>query len=519
MENLNYQTIERVCRKLNLDPIAVIDAIGTEWINKRGKFTKRLAAYLKSRGITQKSIELFKLGFAPNFWESVSKFLIKKGYSLKELELAGLVIKSERSSSGKSPYYDRFRGRIIFTLKDHRGNIVGFAGRVLNEEAYPEQERGAKYINTPETSIYVKGNILYGLDITKEAIKKENQAIITEGEIDTIASYQVGIHNIVAIKGSALTENQVKLLKRYTENIALALDTDLAGDVAARRGIEIADSLGLNIRVIELLYGKDPDECIKKDPVLWRKSIKQTIPIYDYMINSAIRRFDKTSPEGKKKIAEEVLPQFVKITNEIVKSHYIKKLALLLGVSEEAVVNQLNIIKKIQTRTKFSSFPPPSFAPPKKKSREELLEEYLLALIFQSEEPKITLSQVSEFISEEDFITFALKKAFISLKNYLLKKEKWDINAFLSQAPQELIPTFDRLYLLDLEKQVSDSQKRSFETKKAAKELANISIRRKIKDLAEKIKEKEIKKDTKSIEKISEEFRNLREKLKSLQDL
>lgn len=468
---------------------------------------KTALEYVLSRGITKKTIELFKIGFAPDLWESVSKFLIKKGYKQKDLELAGLTIKSDRRQNS---YYDRFRGRAMFTLKDNRGNVVGFAGRVLNPDA-----KEAKYVNTPETPVYVKGNLLYGLDITKNAIKRENLAIVTEGEIDAIASYQVGIHNVVAIKGSALTENQVNLLKRYTENIALALDSDLAGDTAARRGIEIADKEGLNMRVIELLYGKDPDECIKKDPNLWRESIKKAVPIYDYVIHSSLKRFDKESPNGKKKISEEVLPIIAKISNEIVKSHYIKKIALLLDVNEEGVAKELEKTKNLiswnlqKNKSQIIATPPP------KKNREELLEEYILAKIVQSENPKKIVSETNKYLSEEDFNTAVYKKIYFLLQNEVTKG-KLNNETLSKTVPSELLPSLNKLYLIELTKE-KDNEKEIKEIINAAKELSIISTKIKMRDLSVKIKKSEMENKSEDVEKISHEFQILREKLHFLQ--
>ena len=156
---------------------------------------------------------------------------------------------------------------------------MGFAGRILDKDL-----KGAKYINTPETVLYHKSDLFYGLNITKRAIKDKKQAVIVEGELDMISSYQAGVKNVIAIKGTALTESQINLVKRFTENIALALDEDVAGDMAARRGIEMADEEGLNIRVIKCLYGKDPDECAQHSPKLWRESVKKAIPVYDFYL-------------------------------------------------------------------------------------------------------------------------------------------------------------------------------------------------------------------------------------------
>ncbi|MCJ7829471.1 DNA primase, partial [Patescibacteria group bacterium] len=244
---------------------------------------KKALDYILGRGISKSSIELFKIGFAPEGWRSLHHFLVgKKHYQVQSLEKAGLAIKASGGS-----YYDRFRARIIFPLKDRRGNICGFAGRVLDPQA-----KEAKYVNTPETLVYYKSELLYGLSEAKEEIKKKDEVILVEGELDAISSHQAGVKNVVAIKGSALTTSQIQLISRFTKNMTFALDQDIAGDQAARRGIELADEQGLMIKVVKAKGGKDPDEIAQKNPQLWLKMVEEAIPVYDYLIDSALNRFN-----------------------------------------------------------------------------------------------------------------------------------------------------------------------------------------------------------------------------------
>ncbi|MBI4099993.1 DNA primase, partial [Candidatus Microgenomates bacterium] len=329
--------------------------------------------YLTNRLITNDSVKLFSLGYAPNSWDSLINFLTKKGYTAADLEAAGLV-----SKSGIGHLFDRFRGRIIFTLKDHRGNVVGFAGRLLDPNA-----KEAKYINTAETAVYVKGDVLYGLDVTREEIKKEGFAVVVEGEIDAIASYQAGIKNVVAIKGSALTSGQVALLKRYTENISLSLDADYAGDAAAHRGIVTADASGLNIKVVTFAAAKDPDELIKTaGPALWREAVKKAANFYDFIIDSACKKFDPKSAEGGKKIVAEVAKFLSPIDNLIVKNHYLKKLTTILAISQEDL--EMQIDKEYRQTQIGRATPESSPIPQSPKSRSSLVEEYLITLLLQS---------------------------------------------------------------------------------------------------------------------------------------
>jgi len=396
---------------------------------------KNALQYLLKRGIRRSSIKLFKLGYSADEWEALQNFLIrKKGYRADELEMAGLII---GRSGARRGYYDRFRGRVMFPLFDHRKRVVGFAGRVLAGD-----EKKAKYINSPETILYHKSNVLYGLETAKEWIKKKNQAVVVEGELDAISSYQAGVKNVVGIKGTALTEGQVDLLKRFCENIALALDKDTAGDMAARRGIELAEKIGLNVRVIEVKYGKDPDECAQKSAKLWKESVKKAIPVYDFYIKSARKRFGIDTPEGKRKISDEVSVILAKITNEVIKAHYVKKLAKILKVSEEAVGKEMErkkkqvgvLVGRIRGRKEKEE-----------KNRRERLDEYVLALLLQMESGVYrNLRKIDENIMLEG----AVKKVIKKIKDWKKKGKRWDINRFSKSLAAELIEVMDIGYLM-----------------------------------------------------------------------
>ncbi|TSC53356.1 MAG: DNA primase [Microgenomates group bacterium LiPW_16] len=460
---------------------------------------KQALDYVLGRGVSKKSIETFSLGWAPNLWDCLTRFLTKKGFPLLDLETAGLVVKSEGS------HYDRFRGRLMFTLRDHRGNVVGFAGRTLEPKASE-----AKYINTPETPIYIKGNVLYGLDVTREAIKKEDKSIIVEGEFDLISSFQAGVANVVAIKGSALTEGQVGLLKRFTQNISLALDTDLAGDEAARRGIEIADSAGFSIKVVKLPQGKDPDECIKASPSLWQKAVAGAVPIFDYFLDSAVARFDRQTAEGKRKIGDEIIPILSKISNPIVQSHYLSKLANLLSVSEEVLAAAAKKIAKEEEVGVSSQIVSLST----QASRKELLEEQLLSLILQGEDPAELISNDKWQISNE-FFQGARRKIFEKLQDFLKKGKKFKIGEFAKILPAELVPTVDRAYLVDLGKILDDKKLFNRELEKTTLEIKKIFLKKRLLSSAEKMKQ--IGRKRKELTILTKEYRQAAAELKKCQ--
>jgi len=464
---------------------------------------KKARDYILGRGINKDSLNLFKIGFSPNNWSDLQKFLIgKKRYLKSDLENTGLIIKSD---SGR--FYDRFRNRIVFPLKDHRGNICGFSGRTLLQDV-----KEAKYINTSETPLYHKSDLLYGLFEAKEAIREKDQAILVEGELDVISSYQAGVKNVVAIKGSALTENQIKLLSRFTKNIILALDQDAAGDQAARRGIEIADKKEMNIKVVELKKGKDPDEIAQKNPVFWKKLIKEAVPVYDYFINSAFNRFRGNTIEGKRKISQEIIPILSEISNEIIQAHYVRLLAEKLKVSEESVLEEIE-------RQRKNSLPSYELSPSlgkevEKKSRREKLEDYLFSLAFQSEKWELLKKRRVQGLIK----TYRLERILETLKKYFKRFKSFKSNKLAKMLDPELLDAFNKFYLSDLGDFVEDEEKLDKEFNKILDRLEDMDLREKLSAISDKIKkqEKEDKispKEQKKLNKLYLEFRDLSKKL------
>lgn len=467
---------------------------------------KKALQYLLKRGINKASIQLFKLGYAADEWEALQRYLVvKKGYKAKELEMAGLVISRDRGAV-KRGYYDRFRGRVMFPLFDHRKRVVGFAGRVLDP-----QVKEAKYINSPETPVYHKSEILYGLETTKEPIKKANKAVVVEGELDVISSYQAGVKNVVAIKGSALTEGQVGLLKRFCENLALALDADIAGDAAARRGIELAERAGLNVRVIELKYGKDPDDCAQKSAKLWKESVKTAVPIYDFYITSAVKRFGVKTPEGKRKISSEMGEILAKISNEVIKAHYVKKLAEVLKVAEEAVAREVERTLK-QNQLASRQEPIAKQKQAGDKSRRERLEEYSLALLLQAE---AKMFELSAQIDEKIFSKGAARKIIRRLKDWGRKGKKWSIEKFVKTLPAELVEAVDTAYLTDLGRFPGEIDRLEKELEKTVREIERLVWREDLERLSLEIGQAEKDKDKDKLRRLQQRFVKVSARLKS----
>ncbi len=310
----------------------------------------------EERKINIEGIKTFNIGFAPANKNVLSDFLTKKKkFKLKDIEKAGLI-------SIKNNVYERFNGRIIFPISDQRGNVIALAGRLLP----PGKPNVGKYINSPETPIYHKSSSFYGINITKDFIKKDGFAVVVEGEVDLISSFNIGVKNIVAIKGSAFTVEQAKLLSRYTKEVVLALDSDFAGIAASIRGIKILEDAGFNIRVAILGIYKDPDEAAKANPEFYKEKIEKSIPVWDFIIDSIVNKYNKEEAAGKKNISRELTPILAGINNKIVQEHYINKLAKLLEVSEEAVIEE---VQKEKVEEKITEKPVAQNSP----TREETL--------------------------------------------------------------------------------------------------------------------------------------------------
>lgn len=468
------------------------------------KTGKKALDYVLGRGITRESLEHFKIGYAPASWDELQGFLVKKkGYKPEDLEKTGLVVRGGRG------FYDRFRGRLMFTLKDHRGNVAGFAGRVLDPAV-----KEAKYVNTPETPVYHKSELLYGLTETKEAIRQANEAILVEGELDAISSYQAGVKNVVAIKGSAVTEAQVRLLKRFTENLVLALDQDEAGNLAAVRGIEVAEKAGLTLKVVRVKGGKDPDEAAQKDPVGWRKQVAAAVPVYDYLLEFNLERFDPTTAEGKRRVTAIFLAALAKSESEVVKAHYLKKLAEALNMGEEVLVREM---ARLTPETGRSAAGQPDAVGRQGKNRREKLEEYLLAVAFQSGRWEfLKKRKVVKLVKSQN-----LAAILVVLGEYLQKFKTYKSERMAKKLPAELIDIFDQLYLTDVAAIIEDEEAVTRELTTTLRRLEELEVRLEMRRLGMVIRRLEAKGAPSAEERAAmsladSQFRDLAVRLKEL---
>jgi len=292
--------------------------------------------YLIKRGLQKDTIKKFRIGFAESSWRGLLDYLEKRGLHTDIILKAGLVQKGKDSS-----LYDLFRNRIIFPIFDIRGKVLGFGARVLDDSL-------PKYINSPETMVYKKAEHLYGLNFAKTSIKDKNFAIITEGYMDVITSHQHGIENVVSSLGTALTVEQIRLLKRHTHNVVMIYDADQAGEMATLRGLDLFLEEGMNVRIVALEKGHDPDSFIRKfGAEKFNLAISKAGSLFTYKLDILKRRFNINEPESKAELVKEMLLTIDKVRNAIVKAEYVKLLAQEISVREDAIWDEL---KKLKSR-------------------------------------------------------------------------------------------------------------------------------------------------------------------------
>ncbi len=460
-------------------------------LTKHGAGKKALEYLINNRGLNEKLIKTYNIGFAPGGGEDLSKYLInKKKFSVGDLVEAGLGIqKGDR-------VIDFFRGRIMFPLIDHRGNIVGFSGRNTSEDDF-----GPKYINTRDTLVYHKGSMFFGLDQARDEIKKEGFAIIVEGEFDVITAFKEGIINVVALKGTALTENQALLLSRFAPKVAMCLDQDQAGVLALKRSLPILEKRGLLITVINA-DGKDPDEALKENPLAFKKAIKNQMEVYDFLMQKLIFENDINSANGKKNVTDELLPLISNINNEIIKEHYLKKLSDSINISYDALLRQIDKKESIKEEKSGGMI--------KRRDRREMLEEYLLALVLQSLDPKQNLIKVKDIMITYKFEIPAIGKIFAEILLVVNSKD-FKIESVSNNVSKELIPVFDKCFLMPLPK-FDDSIKYEAEIIRVSKDLRVFYLKNRIKEITRDLKNKDNDED---IETIREEIANITSQMTS----
>lgn len=332
----------------------------------RSKQAEVARRYLKERGFSGDTAKEFRLGFAPDSWDALIQWGTTQGAGIELLEQAGLVIQGERGA------YDRFRGRLMIPIADEMGRVVGFSGRVLDAEA-----KEAKYVNSPETAIFRKGRLLFGLDRAKREMQESKVAVMCEGQLDWIRCWEAGVRNVVAPQGTAFTEDQARVLGRYAELVILCFDADAAGQKATWSNAAILIAAGLTTRAVRMPAGEDPDSFIRKHGgEAFRQILSQGVDVFEYKAAALARSLNMREPRNHQRVVEEMTPLLQLVESEIQRQRIIQNVCDILRMETSAFLMEYRKIHKRRQR------PSPSDTPPSKPSGDAILQNqnYLLLL-------------------------------------------------------------------------------------------------------------------------------------------
>lgn len=368
-----------------------ICALATEIFEHTFSLSPEVKAYMRARGVSDETIKAFRIGYAPDSWDFLLKNLTQRKFSPEDIEKAGLAI---RSSDGSGRHYDRFRSRIMFPITDANGRVIGFGGRVFESKSAKQKPKDenrveAKYINTPQTPIYDKSRALYGFDKAKQEIRMQNRAVIVEGYMDCVMSHQAGVKNTVAVSGTALTPQQLTMLKRLCNTVICSFDTDSAGESATKRSLALASQFEFERLVVGIPSGKDPADTVCENPDAWREAVINAKPVVEFYFEKMFRlpagrhgEQDATTVAGKKAIGAVLLPLLAEIGNEVEKAHWIGELSRRFGIPEAAVAKELDRRKYGDQHGRASMDAPLASTPESKpRTRREMLEERYLSLL------------------------------------------------------------------------------------------------------------------------------------------
>jgi DNA primase len=446
----------------------------------KGKIAKQ---YLLNRKINEESIKEWRLGWAPEAWHSLCDFLSSQGYSREEVKKTGLAIQNK-----KGRYYDRFRSRVMFPIFDLNSQVIGFGGRVLKK-----QKELAKYMNTPNTLLYDKGKLLYGLNKARVEIRKKDSCVLVEGYVDVILAHQspLNMKNVVATAGTALTPFHLSILKRYSNNLSLAFDMDFAGDAATKRGIDLAQRKGFNLRVVKMPDDKDPADVISVNYKKFEELANKSVSILDFYFQNAFSKFDEKTAEGKREISKLLLPVIKKVLNKIEQASWVQQLAQRLNVREKDVEIELKKVKldKAPDVVIFEAKNPII-----KKTKKQVLEERLLTLLLKSPQS----------------LDVAMDKEAIC---YLSSQTQEIINNFQNKDKiSEFSNVIDPLSLKAETEQIEEEEILP-EIKFCLKEIQSVELKKKLDDISLQIRQAQQEQDAKKIENLNQQFNQLTKKI------
>ncbi len=473
---------------------------------------KDIVDYLIKRGFKQETIKEFHLGCASDEWRFLSDFLIKKGFKREDIVASGLAISKD------TEIYDRFRSRIMFPIEDSSQDIVGFTGRIFQGKTslktIRDIEKIGKYINSPQTLIFDKSKILYGLSRSKNYLHSQESTLLVEGQTDFLMGWQAGIKNIVATSGIALTPYQLKILKRYNNTLVLGFDMDEAGEKAAERSIELALSKEFNVRILRLPQGKDLADYLinKENKENIKDLINQAEAIMDFYFTRAKNAGDKTNIDGKKAIASYFLPKIKKLNNALDRSFWINKLSRFINLPEQALEDELNRLLKevdkeniIDENESLYQFPVSQL-----QSRIDGIAERILSFLIKIPSLKKEASGYEEYFPEN------FQKIFEVIKNLSSKKDLSTENLKKVNLPENLINQINQLALrADYETELLERFQVSFdgEFKKELKELKKEYTKKKLEEIEKEIQVAERNKDKKALKDLMTKFNKLSKEL------
>lgn len=380
-------------------------------------------AYVRQRGIDDLLVEKFQLGYAPDVRDGVMPVLMKRGYSSEELLQAGLLVKRERGIGT----YDRFRNRLLFPIRDHLGRVVGFGGRAFT----PDQE--PKYLNSPQSALYNKSAVVFGLDLAKDAIKEAKSVVIVEGYMDVLASHKAGVVNVVASSGTALTREHIAMLKRYTTTAIFAFDTDTAGMDAAQRGVAVAWEAGLDVKAVILPHGKDPDELVQHDPAAWKKAVASAVPFLAFALTSLTDGLRDDDVAGKKRAAASYLQLLSLVQDPVEQTHFLQQIAQRLRVPETLLRQRIPTARPT-TPAKTPEQKASVTHVTQQRSRTDRIAERLLALACQHEG---MLQYLLERLDADAFADTPYHALYKSIVTYYTKNRRFTQHDFLQALGRE----------------------------------------------------------------------------------
>jgi len=460
----------------------------TLFFEEQLKKNAEVLAYLKKRGLNNETIETWQLGFALNQRDALFRFLLQKKFKIEDILLSGLVIKSTQQPDS---YFDRFRNRIIFPIFNHQDRIVAFTGRIFGES-----ENEPKYLNSPESPIFNKSQILYGFSKTKKDIREANSVILVEGQMDFLMSWQNGIKNVVATSGTALTEDHLKILKRLTKNLIIGYDMDEAGRLAAERAIDMARSLDFQVKIISLPEGyKDIADFALEHPEKLKEIIKEAEDAGEYYYRKALTQFNLEELSEKRKAIEFLLSKIAWIENPVERAEWLKRIAEGFDIREEFLQESLEKIKNDLNKKSIAPVAEERniIADNMAKTRHELLSERAVALALKLQVERRVLEEISNFLVEEHqkLVRFILDSSESKLNN----ESVWESLGYLNLLADYEFADEEMDWHLEFEK-ISLELKKEF-------------LRRNIELTTYKLKEAEAKNNEEEISRYLEELNKL----------